>query len=1052
MSHASSRPGLSRSALFEVFEKRLMLTAQPIVPFGGVEVLPTFDVPITSHVLDLDDASVQRPELLLEEVQSALEEIERPVPTVGDIETTLADVHYSTGLTYLRNEYGFDGTGQTVAVIDSGIAYDHYALGGGFGEGYRVVGGRDFTEENDGNPYDDAPGGFHGTHVAGIIGSDDPIYQGVAPGVDLVALRVFNDQGEGWFSWVEDSLQWVHDNRDSFANPITTVNLSIGCTWNADSVPNWATLENEFAQLEQDGIFIAVSAGNSFGSYNATGLSYPAASSYVVPVASTDNAGTMSGFSQRNDRVIAAPGQSITSTIPDYLFGFDGVTDDWGTASGTSMAAPYVAGASVLLREAMEFVGYENITQDGIYDLMRDTADMVYDSATRQYYHNLNLESAIAAIMPEDDFGSSAATAFDLGSFDDSVQLSGLIGSLTDRDYFTFTAESNGVATFDVEWAQQLGTDWQLNQAGGVVDGDSLTFDVVSGRTYTVSLGTDGGLGFYDVNATFEGGIADLGVVEQLEVADQSLYLSEKWFELTASRDGVLTVEAMLDSARGTASLELYNASNQLIASSATRSDVERVDVTVGAGETFTIRIAGVNEDIDLRLTNLVQIAGDTADVFGTAGDDVFAFAAGTTHHVTVNGVAYQFAGSSISTINFHGGAGTDEIRMTGTAADETATLRPGSADLIGPQYDAHAEGIKTITIIAGGGYDVAMLYDSAGDDAFHAKPTWATMLGNGFYSRVQGFRYVYAYSGEGGTDKAFMYDSAGDDQFHAKPTWSAMLGDGFYNFARGFRYVYAYSTVGGTDNAYLYDSVGNDQFHATPTWGAMLGDGFYNFAGGFRNVSAYSTAGGSDTAYLYDSAGDDQFQANPAWAAMIGNGFQNLAREFRYVHAYSTAGGTDRAFLCDSADDDQFHAAPAWAVMFGDDFYNLARGFRYAYAYSTAGGTDRAYLYDSAGDDQFHSRPTWAAMLGNGFYNFAREFRHVYAYSTAGGTDQAYLSGLAAVDSVYGTDDNASLFGRSITRHARGFDRVRADHTAGSPPSVELDAIDYVFELLEDV
>src|SRR5262249_3270568 len=158
--------------------------------------------------------------------------------------------------------YGFNGAGQTVAVIDSGIAWDHPNLGNGFGAGARVVGGWDFTEENDANPYDDGPAGSHGTHVAGVVGAT-PNAQGDGGGgrgVDLVALRVFNDQGAGYFSWVEKALQWVHTNRNSFANPITAVNLSLGTAWNAATAPNWATLEDEFAQLKADGIFISVSA------------------------------------------------------------------------------------------------------------------------------------------------------------------------------------------------------------------------------------------------------------------------------------------------------------------------------------------------------------------------------------------------------------------------------------------------------------------------------------------------------------------------------------------------------------------------------------------------------------------------------------------------------------------------------------------------------------------------------------------------------------------------------------------------------------------------
>ncbi|MBI2479522.1 MAG: S8 family serine peptidase, partial [Planctomycetia bacterium] len=394
------RSALLRQARFESFEERLALSAQPVADFY-----------LTSQV-------EQRIEMHLEQLEQHVEEFQdldngladEIAHRAGQLEQHLGDVHSTTGVNYVYSTYGFTGAGQTVAVIDSGIAWDHVALGGGFGTNSRVIGGWDFAE-NDADPYDDGPSGFHGTHVAGIIGSDNSTYRGVAPGVDLVGLRVFDDNGAGYFNWVESALQWVHDHRNDFANPITTVNMSLGTAWNSNSVPNWSTIENELAQLEQDGIFIAVSAGNSFADYNTPGLSYPAASPYVVPVASATNAGSFSSFSQRHDRVIAAPGSSITSTVPDYLFGADGNPNDYGTASGTSMASPYVAGASVVIRQAMEFIGMQNITQDSIYDHIRNTADIFYDAATNANYRRLNVQAAIDALMPDDDYGDSAATS-----------------------------------------------------------------------------------------------------------------------------------------------------------------------------------------------------------------------------------------------------------------------------------------------------------------------------------------------------------------------------------------------------------------------------------------------------------------------------------------------------------------------------------------------------------------------------------------------------------------------------------------------------------------
>ena len=113
-----------------------------------------------------------------------------------------------TGLTQVRNDYGFTGTGQTVAVIDSGIAWDHSRSAAAWGRTI-ASSAAGTSPENDANPYDDGPAGSHGTHVAGIVGAtaagtaDD----GVAPGVDLVGLRVFNDAGHGYFSWVENALR-----------------------------------------------------------------------------------------------------------------------------------------------------------------------------------------------------------------------------------------------------------------------------------------------------------------------------------------------------------------------------------------------------------------------------------------------------------------------------------------------------------------------------------------------------------------------------------------------------------------------------------------------------------------------------------------------------------------------------------------------------------------------------------------------------------------------------------------------------------------------------
>lgn len=304
-----------------------------------------------------------------------------------------------TGLSEAQSKYGLTGQGQTVVIIDTGIAFDHVALGGGFGSSHRVVGGWDFAE-NDSVPYDDGPAGSHGTHVAGIIGAADSLPDtGVSSGVDIVSLRVFGDEGEGSVDWLNSALQWVHANRSTFRNPITAVNLSLGTTWNSDAPPPEATLEPALAQLQADGIFISAAAGNDFQLYLASGLAYPAASPHVVPVMSFDDSGQLSYFSQRLPRAIAAPGRKVVSTVPDYAGNDDGVPNDYLMRSGTNMAAPFVTGASVLIREALDRVGYSQITQEFIYNQMMGTADSIYDPNTDQYFQRINVLRAIESLL-----------------------------------------------------------------------------------------------------------------------------------------------------------------------------------------------------------------------------------------------------------------------------------------------------------------------------------------------------------------------------------------------------------------------------------------------------------------------------------------------------------------------------------------------------------------------------------------------------------------------------------------------------------------------------
>ena len=102
--------------------------------------------------------------------------------------------------------------------------------------------------------------------------------------------------------------------------------------------------------------------------------------------------------------------------------------------------------------------------------------------------------------MPADDYGSTVETAYSLGTISGETSLSGLIGTLDDIDYFTFSASVTGIATFIVDTDQDLVTESNLVGGGAQIDGNTVTFDVVDGESYTVFVQAGAGLGSYDAD------------------------------------------------------------------------------------------------------------------------------------------------------------------------------------------------------------------------------------------------------------------------------------------------------------------------------------------------------------------------------------------------------------------------------------------------------------------------------------------------------------------------------------------------------------------------
>ena len=152
----------------------------------------------------------------------------------------------------------------------------------------------------------------------------------------------------------------------------------------------------------------------------------------------------------------------------------------------------------------MELAGDTDISQQTIYDHLMATADTFFDPATGQDYRRLNLAAAIEALIPEDDYGSTAGAAFDLGAVDAETRFSGLVGGSKDTDFFTFTPTISGTARLTTAASSYLDPNWVVSDSRDrliVEDGGGvMLFPVSAGKRYTLALSSLAGIGRFDAS------------------------------------------------------------------------------------------------------------------------------------------------------------------------------------------------------------------------------------------------------------------------------------------------------------------------------------------------------------------------------------------------------------------------------------------------------------------------------------------------------------------------------------------------------------------------
>jgi serine protease len=255
--------------------------------------------------------------------------------------------------------------GVIVAILDTGIDYNHPDLAGNIWTNSGEVPGNGI--DDDGNGYIDDVHGWnfvdnngnimddygHGTHVAGIIGAvgDNGIgVAGVTWSVQLMAIKFLDGSGNGWISSAIEALNYAVANGATISNN----------SWSGGGYDQ-ALVDAIATAGAMDHLFV-VAAGNG-GRDNDLFPIYPA--TYDLPniltVAATDQFDQLAGFSNygRTSVDLGAPGVNIISTVA--AAGVVAGAGGYGSLTGTSMAAPFVTGVAALLRSQNAGWSYQQI-------------------------------------------------------------------------------------------------------------------------------------------------------------------------------------------------------------------------------------------------------------------------------------------------------------------------------------------------------------------------------------------------------------------------------------------------------------------------------------------------------------------------------------------------------------------------------------------------------------------------------------------------------------------------------------------------------------------
>ena len=302
--------------------------------------------------------------------------------------------------------YNLRGNGVGVCVLDTGVRYNHTALVQAYAGGYDFI-------NNDADPFDDHG---HGTATAGIIASNSTFFRGVAPNVNLLAVKVLGSTGAGTWSEVIAGINWCVTNKNLYNISVISMSLgSVGTTYTPATNPGYA---EPALQVAYNSNIVSVASSGNDGSL--TSMTYPAVSPYVVSVGSTYDGDLLGGYVWNSTNFICTDPVTYTDMVscfgnrasfldlmaPGSRISTLGLSSNFQSWSGTSMAAPHVSATVALMKQRNP-----QMTVSQIKNILKSTGNTVFDNATGLTFPRVNALNAVNAVPYLNKTGSIGPNA-----------------------------------------------------------------------------------------------------------------------------------------------------------------------------------------------------------------------------------------------------------------------------------------------------------------------------------------------------------------------------------------------------------------------------------------------------------------------------------------------------------------------------------------------------------------------------------------------------------------------------------------------------------------